>query len=144
MLEGVDWWEQDAACAAVDPREANLIVADDEMHVTGAMELVGDLIAAAGAGRTTAPLQCGDREGRPVAEPACLALLARLHADKIGYVQFIEHCGEQGAAAGLYCQRVETWESVGGDGYVIRFELRPGNPVPVRIVVDPRRPDPSL
>ncbi len=141
--EGGARWEQDAACAAVDPRQANLIVADDEMHVTGAMELVGDLIAAAGAGRTAAPLLCRDSEGRPVAEAACLAQLARLHADKIGYVQLLERCGEPGA--GLYCQRIETWEAGAGadEGYVILFELRRGNPAPVRIVVDPRRRDQS-
>jgi len=131
----------DRACAEIDPRNADIIVADDEMQVTRALALIGDLIAAAGAGRTTAPLICSDGEGRPAAEAECLAMLARLHADKIGYVQLLERCGEPGA--GLYCQRIETWEAGTDEGYVIQFELRRGNPAPVRIIVDPRRRDQS-
>ncbi|HYI47367.1 MAG TPA: hypothetical protein VEX35_02780 [Allosphingosinicella sp.] len=131
----------DLACAEIDPRSAGIIVADGEMQVTRALALVGDLIAAAGAGRSTAPLLCRDGEGRPAAEAECLAMLARLHADKIGYVQLIERCAEQDP--GLYCQRIETWEAGTDEGYVIQFELRRGNPAPVRIIVEPRRRDQS-
>lgn len=133
--------EDDLACAEMDPRDADIIVADGEMQVTRALALVGDLIAAAGAGRTPAPLICRDSEGRPAAEAECLAMLSRLHADKIGYVQLVERCAEQDPR--LYCERIETWEAGTDEGYVIQFELRRGDPAPVRIIVDPRRRDQS-
>jgi hypothetical protein len=97
----------DAACQAIDPRNAHRISGRSEFHVQSGLRAVLALIDAAKEGRTLVPLDCSEAmmDGAPLGDAACLAAVGRLG---IGDISGISACDS--APPSTLCYRI----SLGG------------------------------
>ncbi|MEA3014557.1 MAG: hypothetical protein QOD42_3102 [Sphingomonadales bacterium] len=125
----------DAACAAIDPREAEIALADNAEQLGHAITLTADLLTAARAGRTGVPLGCRDGDERRIAQIACLRGMTELRTETIHNVELIDECDDD---AELSCVQAWLWDARHSGRVEIRFALRWGTQTLVRIDVRPR------
>jgi len=129
-LEGAEDDERprlDASCARIDPRRVSTIAASDGAVAARAVRVVEDLLGAARAGRPVAALVCEGLvpPGQPPLSPAgCLQFVSRLRVDNVSAVY---DCTPPppGISSCFY---------VSNDGIALRFEFRPSDRRPSRIV----------
>jgi hypothetical protein len=131
-LEGAEDDERprlDARCADIDPRSVSTIAAADGAMAARAVRLSEDLFGAARAGRPVGALVC---EGLvppgqpPSASAACLQFLSRLRTTNISAVYDCT-APPPGTSSCFY---------VSNDGIALRFEFRPNDGRPSRIVAE--------
>jgi len=117
----------DTHCAGIDPRTVSTIAATDGAAAARAVRVSEDLLSAARAGRPVPALVC---EGLvppgqpPSAASACLQFLSRLSAANISAVYDCT-APPPGTSSCFY---------VSNDGIALRFEFRPNDGWPSRIV----------
>jgi len=85
---------RNTACAAIDPRQAELIIADDAAPgaIGRTVGLVADLVRSARAGRTPAPTTCDDISEQRLSREDCLAMLAAVRVERLNLVRLIDGC----------------------------------------------------
>lgn len=125
----------DAACAAIDPRQAEIVVAENAEQLERAIALTVDLRAAAGTGRIGVPLACRDGDERRIAQAVCLRSMAELRTQTIHDVELIDEYDDD---AELRCVQAWFWDAEHRGRVEIRFALRWGTQTLVRIDVRPR------
>jgi len=123
----------ETACAAIDPRDVQPIIATTAFDVTGTVAPLADLIEAARAGRALAPLECLGEDGEARGEAECLRELARLQPDKMFHAWLSAGCDRN--ETGLYCRNASVFDF--GSAVEIRFEFRRGSAAPTRVFVKP-------
>jgi hypothetical protein len=132
----------DAACAAIDPRQAEIVLADNAEQLERAIALTVDLRAAAGTGRIGVPLACRDGDERRIAQAACLRSMAELRTQTIHDVELVDGCwgmDRPGAfALDNRCLRAWLWGPQRRDRIEIEFAFRWGRQELVRIAVQPK------
>ena len=127
-------------CAAIDPREKQLIVADSAFDVVGGLDSLADLVEAAQAGRAPAPLQCVDEREQPVAEADCLRRLSRLEPLNLYHARSIPGCDRRDSQ--VQCRWLEVFDY--DSGLDISIEYRRGSLGPVAVRVKPSLDESSL
>jgi hypothetical protein len=137
LEDGRERFGLDSACAAVDPRQANISVAGDAHDVATAVVLVSDLAAAARSGRIAIPVECRERGGESVPEAECRAELARLDPSEPMYVQHIAGCYRSDPA--VYCRRIEFFQRSEGRSFLFEFPI--AGREPARVTVESIPPD---
>ena len=130
----------DLACAAIDPRKVDLIVASTPFPIVASLDTLADLVEAAKAGRPLAPLDCRNESGESVEEPVCLRSLAQLDPAKMYHADYVDGCGRKEPE--IYCRWVEVWD--GFKSLDINFEFRRGGEEPLRVRVRPSLDESSL
>jgi hypothetical protein len=114
------------ACAAQDPRNTRWFTAPGSSEVAEVARRFADLVEAARRGRSTAPLDCtplASFGNPPVDEAECVRRIAHLDPAKIWEVRA--------------CDDRPCVSAVVDGGYIVSFNLRPGDAAPVRITVEP-------
>jgi hypothetical protein len=132
----------DAACAAIDPRQAEPVFADHAGQVGRAVALVAAMLDSARAGRTPAPVACQDGAGSPLSNGNCLRLLAALRVESLNQVEMVDGCwgmDRPGAfALENRCLRARLWDAQRRDRIEIEFVFRWGRQELIRIAVQPK------
>lgn len=127
-------------CAAIDPRERQLIVAESAFDVVGGIDALADLIEAAQAGQALAPMQCLDEQAQPVAENECLGRLSRLEPLKLYHARSIPGCDRRDPE--VHCRWLEVFDY--DSGLDIMVEYRRGGREPVAVRVKPSLDESSI
>ncbi|HEX8642592.1 MAG TPA: hypothetical protein VF702_01615 [Allosphingosinicella sp.] len=127
----------DSACAEIDPRGANIVIAANEQEVADAVVLLADLAAAVSAGRIAIPVDCSEMLGAVTSSADCLAHLERIEPGGSFSVQIIPGCYAGDPA--LFCRRIELFG--GSERRALLFEFRRGSLLPVRIALSIVPPD---
>jgi hypothetical protein len=128
--------EQDASCAALDPRGAVLVLAESAAQIETAVRLVGDLIDSAAVARLTVPIACRDDQGTRLARFACVQMIARQETRKLRHVRLVDACG--GGGEDIKCWRILLWNTEGPDCLEIDFVFRWARQTLLRIDVRPQ------
>jgi hypothetical protein len=123
----------DSACAAIDPRQAEIVRAENADQLGHAVTLTANLLDSV-AGRAGVPLVCRDAEERRVAQAACLRGLTELRTETIHDVELIDECDDD---EDLSCVQARLWDARHSGRVEIRFALRWGTQTLVRIDVRP-------
>lgn len=105
--DGDDEPDADAACRAIDPRNAHVISGRSEYEVQAGLRVVLALIEAGKGGRSLAPLDCSGAmvAGARPSDAQCLAAIGRLGIDDISW---IESC--ESGTPGAQCHQVSAGE----------------------------------
>lgn len=144
VIPGVMLDRRDAVCAAIDPRQVEVIYGNNPELLAEIIGLVTDLLDAARSGRSLAPTTCVDFQGRNLPREACLAHLARLQALTLNSVEQGSLCwplGSSNSVPGNSCKRGWLWDPEHRARVEISFEFRRGGEELSSITVRPARGD---